>query len=77
MDNVVIIVYRGGVVKVYSDNSNVLATVVDLDDKDLGNQYINTFEWPETQFDEAAIREAFGDKVLNIYILIIEYNIKI
>ena len=63
MDNVVIIVYRGGVVKVYSDNANVLATVVDLDDRDQGADYIHTFEWPETQFDEAAIREAIGDKV--------------
>ena len=62
-DNVVIIVYRGDVVQVYSDNANVLATVVDIDDRDLGYQYINTFEYPDTQFDEDAIREAIGDKV--------------
>lgn len=62
-DNVVIIVYRGDVVKVYSDNANVLATVVDIDNRELGYQYINTFEWPDTQFDEDAIREAIGDKV--------------
>jgi hypothetical protein len=62
-DNVVIIVYRGGVVKIYSDNANVLATVVDLDDRELGANYIHTFEWPETKFDEEAIREGIGDKV--------------
>jgi hypothetical protein len=62
-DNVVIIIYRGAVVNVYSDNSNVLATVVDLDDKEYGVNYINTFEWPETQFDENEIRDAIGDKI--------------
>jgi hypothetical protein len=34
-DNVIIVVYRGGVANVYSDNANVLATVVDLDDREL------------------------------------------
>ena len=62
-DNVVIIIYRGAVVNVYSDNANVLATVVDLDDKEYGVNYINTFEWPDTQFDEEKIKEAIGDKV--------------
>jgi hypothetical protein len=62
-DNVVIIVYRGGVVNVYSDNANVLATVVDLDDKALGDNYIHTFQWPDTQFDLEVIREVIGDKV--------------
>ena len=62
-DNVVIVVYCGGVVNVYSDNANVLATVVDLDDRELGANYIHTFEWPDTQFDEDAIREAIGDKI--------------
>ena len=62
-DNVVIIIYRGSVVNVYSDNSNVLATVVDLDDRELGANYIHTFEWPETQFDEEAIREVIGDRI--------------
>jgi hypothetical protein len=62
-DNVVIIVYRGDVVKVYSDSANVLATVVDIDNRELGYQYINTFEYPDTEFDEEAIREAIGDKV--------------
>jgi hypothetical protein len=62
-DNVVIVVYRGGVVNIYSDNANVLATVVDLDDRELGANYIHTFEWPDTQFDEDSIREAIGDKI--------------
>jgi hypothetical protein len=62
-DNVVVIVYRGEVVQVYADNANVLATVVDLDDREHGVNYINTFEWPHTQFDEETIREAIGDKI--------------
>ena len=62
-DNVVIIIYRGAVVNVYSDNANVLATVVDLDDKEYGVNYIHTFEWPDTQFDEDAIRVVIGEKV--------------
>ena len=62
-DNVVIVVYCGGVVNVYSDNANVLATVVDLDDRELGENYIHTFEWPDTQFDEDAIRDLIGNKI--------------
>jgi len=62
-DNVVIVVYRGGVVNVYSDNANVLATVVDLDDKSLGENYIHTFEWSDRQFDEDTIREVIGDRI--------------
>ena len=62
-DNVVIIIYQGGVVNVYSDNANVLATVVDLDNKNMEIIILNTFEWPDTQFDEEAIRDAIGDKV--------------
>lgn len=62
-DNVAIIIYRGTVKNVYSDNANVLATVVDQDDKEPGANYIHTFGWPETQFDDEAIREAIGDKV--------------
>jgi hypothetical protein len=62
-DNVVIVVYRGGVVNVYSDNASIIATVVDLDDRELGANYIHTFEWPDTQFDEEVIKEVIGDKV--------------
>ena len=62
-DNIVIIVEGGVVQTVYSDNANILATVVDIDDKQVGAEYIHTFEWPDTQFDEEAIREAIGDKV--------------
>ena len=62
-DNVVIIIYKGSVVNVYSDNAKVLATVVDLDDKAHGDNYIHTFEWPDIQFDSEAIREAIGDEV--------------
>ena len=62
-DNVIIVVYRGGVVNVYSDNANVLATVVDLDDRELGANYIHTFEYPETEFNEEVIRQVMGDKI--------------
>ncbi len=62
-DNVVIIVEGGVVQTVYSDNANILTTVVDLDVKKVGADYIGTFEWPDTQFDEDAIREAIGEKV--------------
>jgi len=62
-DNVVIIVEGGIVQTVYSDNANILATVVDLDKKKVGESYINTFDWPDTQFDEVAIREYIGDKI--------------
>ena len=62
-DNIVIIVEGGVVQTVYSDNANILATVVDLDEKKVGECYINTFEWPDTQFDEEAIREVIGDRV--------------
>ncbi len=62
-DNVVIVIEGGAVRDVYSDNSNILATIIDLDDKQVGAEYIHTFEWPDTQFDEDAIREAIGDKV--------------
>ena len=62
-DNVVIIIYRGTVVNVYSDSASILATIVDLDDRERGTNYINTFEWPDTQFDEEKIREAIGDEV--------------
>ena len=62
-DNIVIVVNGGRVEQVYSDNANILATIIDLDDKQVGAEYIHTFEWPDTQFDEDAIREAIGDKV--------------
>ncbi len=62
-DHIVIIVEGGVVQTVYSDSANILATVVDLDVKKVGECYINTFQWPDTQFDEEAIRVAIGDKV--------------
>ena len=64
-DNIVIIVEGGVVQTVYSDNANILATIVDLDDKELGANYIHTFKFPDTQFDEEAIRLAIGDKIKN------------
>ena len=60
-DNVVIIVHRGGVVNIYTDNANILTTDVDLDDRELGANYIHTFEWPDTQLDEEVIGEKIKD----------------
>ena len=60
-DNVVIIVHRGGVVNIYTDNANILTIVVDLDDRELGANYIHTFEWPDTQLDEEVIGEKIKD----------------
>ena len=62
-DNVVIVIEGGAVRDVYSDNSNIEAVIIDIDNKKIGEAYIHSFEWPDTQFDEEAIREAIGDKV--------------
>ena len=61
-DNLVIVINGGRVEQVYSDNANILATVVDLDEKKVGESYINTFEWPETQFDDEEIKDLIGEK---------------
>jgi hypothetical protein len=66
-DNIVIVVNGGRVEQVYSDNANILATVVDLDEKKVGESYINTFEWPDTQFDDDEIRELMGKQYEDYY----------
>ncbi len=65
-DNIVIVVNGGRVEQVYSDNANIQAMIVDLDNKKIGEEYIHTFEWPDTQFDEDAIREVIGDKIKDL-----------
>jgi len=62
-DNIIIVINSGRVEQVYSDNANIQAIVVDIDNKKIGEEYIHTFEWPDTQFDEEEIRNYFGDKV--------------
>ena len=59
-DNIVIIVEGGVVQTVYSDNANVQAIVIDLDDKKTGGDFIHTFEWPDTQFDEEEVKNLMG-----------------
>jgi hypothetical protein len=66
-DNIVIVVNGGRVEQVYSDNANILATVVDLDEKKVGESYINTFEWPDTQFDDDEIKELMGKQYEDYY----------
>ncbi len=66
-DNVVIVVEGGMIQNVYSDNANILATVVDLDEKKVGEDYINTFEWPDTQFDDEEIKELMGEQYENYF----------
>jgi hypothetical protein len=39
------VVYRGGVVNVYSDNSNVEVVIADVDNKKIGEEYIYNLCW--------------------------------
>jgi hypothetical protein len=59
-DNVVIVIEGGAVRDVHSDNSNIQAVIVDIDNKKIGEEYIFTFSWPETQFDDEAIKDLMG-----------------
>ena len=66
-DNIVIVIEGGVVRDVYSDNSNVQAIIIDIDNKKIGEEYIHTFEWPETQFDEEEIKELMGEQYENYF----------
>ena len=66
-DNIVIVVNGGRVEQVYSDNANIQAMIVDLDNKKIGEEYIHTFEWPDTQFDEEEIKELMGEQHENYF----------
>ena len=58
-----VIIFEGGVVQtVYSDNSNIEAVIIDIDNKKIGEEYIHTFEWPETQFDDEEIKDLMGQQ---------------
>ncbi len=61
-DNVVIVIERGAVRNVYSDNSNVQVVIVDIDNKKIGEDYIFSFAWPETQFDDEEIKDLMGEQ---------------
>lgn len=62
--NTTIIVIEGGMVTVvYSGNANEKIITVDIDNRKIGEDPITEFTWPDTQFDEEAIRDFIGDKV--------------
>ncbi len=66
-DNVVIVIEGGAVRDVYSDNSNIQAVIVDLDNKKIGEEYIFNFCWPEIQFDDEEIKELMGRQYENYF----------
>jgi hypothetical protein len=66
-DNIVIVIEGGAVRDVYSDNSNIQAIIVDIDNKKIGEDYIYTFSWPETQFDDEEIKELMGKQYENYF----------
>ncbi len=59
-DIVVIVIDKGIVAEVYSDNANQRIIIVDLDNRKIGEDSITEFNWPETQFDEERIQELLG-----------------
>ena len=61
-DNIVIIVEGGVAHTVYSDNANIQAILIDIDNKKAGGDFIHTFGWPDTQFDEEEIKNLMGRK---------------
>jgi len=64
-DNIIIVIEGGTVRNVYSDNSNIQAVIVDIDNKNIGEDYIYTFNWPETQFDDEEIKGLMGEQYEN------------
>jgi len=66
-DNIVIVIEGGVVRDVFSDNSNIQVVIVDIDNKKIGEEYIYTFSWPETQFDEEEIKDLMGEQYENYF----------
>ncbi len=66
-DNIIILVNGGRVEHVYSDNANIQAIVVDLDNKKIGEEYIFNYCWPEIQFDYEAIKDLMGRQYENYF----------
>ena len=60
-DLVVIVIDKGLVAEVYSDNANQRIIIVDLDNRKIGEDSIAEFSWPETQFDEERVQGLLGD----------------
>lgn len=59
-DLVVIVIDKGIVTEVYSDNANQRIIIIDLDNRKIGEDSIMEFSWPETQFDEERVQELLG-----------------
>ena len=58
---------EGGAVRnVYPDNSNIQAIIVDIDNKKIGEEYIHTIEWFDTQFDDEVIKDLMGNTIRTI-----------
>ena len=63
-----VIIVEGGVIQsIYSDNANAKAIVIDLDDKKTGGDFIHTFGWPDTQFDDDEIKDLMGEQYENYF----------
>ncbi len=66
-DNIVIVIEGGIVRNVYSDNSNIQVVIIDVDNKRIGEDYIYSFCWPETQFDDEEIKDLMGEQYENYF----------
>ncbi len=62
MDNelVVLVIEKGIITEVYSCNANQKIVVVDIDNKNVGEDPITEFTWHETQFDDERVKELLG-----------------
>ena len=60
-DLVVIVIDKGIVAEVYSDNANQRIIIVDLDNRKIGEDSITEYSWPETQFDEERVQALLED----------------
>ncbi len=62
MDNelVVLVILKGMITEVYSSKANQKIVVVDMDSKNIGEDPIIEFTYPETKFDEQRVRELLG-----------------
>ncbi|MCZ7603134.1 MAG: hypothetical protein M5R37_09710 [Melioribacteraceae bacterium] len=56
-EEVIVVIKKGFVQEVYSDNTNLVVKVVDLDLRKLGEEYIYEFTSPKTQSDLDKITE--------------------
>ena len=57
---VVLVIEKGIITEVYSCNANQKIVIVDNDCKNIGENFITEFTWPETQYDDERVRELLG-----------------